>query len=276
MREMEHSWARMGMGNFGPAATCVPAGDFADNFPLPAAFPFLMKPILTPLLALALVPLLPTDAWSQETPAPERPRMREAPVNPPQVQRGEGWRIGVMVEEIDPLLRKHLNLPENSGLVVDEVVDGGPAAKAGISKGDLILSANGKPVANLEMLRRAVRESAESGRPLMLDILEDGKKRTVGLAPPERPRRDVRPTPPVPQPGADRPRVTPSPEGMERMANALREMREEIERQRRNNPAEGMERMGKALREMQGEIAKQREVIQRLEKKVAELERKRD
>lgn len=244
------------------------------NFPPSAALYWVMKTIQTLPWAIAALTLLPATGWSQDQPERDRPRanpermmerLREAARDPQPERRGafqlrpeqpevetrdadSSWRIGVMVDPVDPLLRQHLKLPKNSGLVVDRVVDGSPAAKAGIQPGDLILAARGKPVGELEALRKAVAGAADSGKPLVLHVLQKGRKSEIRIAPPEKPKvveRDQRPD----APRRDRP--------------AAREGSPEADR--------GMQRVGQALREMRAELEKQREAIQRLEKRLDEM-----
>ncbi|HET9283961.1 MAG TPA: Do family serine endopeptidase [Candidatus Angelobacter sp.] len=58
-------------------------------------------------------------------------------------------RWGVSLENLTPDLRDQLQLPSDvKGVVVDSVVPGSPADNAGISRGDVILSVNRKPVQN--------------------------------------------------------------------------------------------------------------------------------
>lgn len=239
-----------------------------------------MKTIHTPLVALAALTLLPATGWSQDQPQPQRERMRaemERRIEkmresnrelPPEARRmlemakrergaarpdTDSWRIGVMVDPVPPLLREHLKLPKGSGVVVDRVVDGGPAAKAGLRTGDLILAAGDKPVGDLESLRNAVTRAGKEGKPLVLRVMKQGKPAMVTIKPPERPK------PPV------RERAKPRPEVARDVPPAAK-------------PGPGIERMANALREMRTELDKQREAIRRLEKRVEEMSRphKRD
>ena len=61
------------------------------------------------------------------------------------VRRGD---IGVRAQTVTPVLAAGLGLPRDYGVVLSDVLPGGPAAKAGLLPGDLIVSADGKPMEN--------------------------------------------------------------------------------------------------------------------------------
>src|SRR6516225_3738245 len=61
----------------------------------------------------------------------------------------------------------------SSGLRVVEVVPGGPAARAGLRPGDLLLTAAGQPVEKAQDLQRLMFEEA-IGRPLAITVMRNG------------------------------------------------------------------------------------------------------
>ena len=70
------------------------------------------------------------------------------PLIPQLEANGEVTRgyLGVNIQSITPDLSKALKMEQSKGALVAEVVPGGPADKAGIKAGDVIVSFDGKPV----------------------------------------------------------------------------------------------------------------------------------
>ncbi len=66
-----------------------------------------------------------------------------------------GW-LGVNIQEVTPELAKSFNLSEKRGALVAEVVKDGPAEKAGIVQGDVIVEFNGKAITDSKDLPRTV------------------------------------------------------------------------------------------------------------------------
>ena len=64
-------------------------------------------------------------------------------------------------------------LGRTTGLLVHEVVAGGPAARAGLRAGDLLLTAAGKPVKAAQDLQRLMFAEA-IGRPLPITVMRNG------------------------------------------------------------------------------------------------------
>ena len=116
----------------------------------------------------------------------------------PALAAGRGW-LGVTTQATDSDLRRGLDL-DRDGLLVTQVEDGSPADKAGLRKGDVILSYNSRTVTEPSDLRSLVRNT-EPGRSAALGIWRDGERRsldlTVGTMSADDEDRFDMPTPPV-------------------------------------------------------------------------------
>jgi len=85
----------------------------------------------------------------------------------------------------DPVLRTQLQLAEDSGVVVEEVVKDSPADKAGLRQHDIILRANDEAVQGMDDLANLV--TSGEGKPIELRIIRLGKEETVDVTPEVRP-----------------------------------------------------------------------------------------
>jgi len=88
-----------------------------------------------------------------------------------------GW-LGVMIQSVTPELAKGFSLPSPQGALVSSVVDGSPAQKAGLQRGDVITEYNGRKIARSEELPRVVAETP-IGREVPMTVLRDGKPVTL-------------------------------------------------------------------------------------------------
>ncbi len=75
-------------------------------------------------------------------------------------------------------LRAAVGLPERDGVLVRAVEDGSPAATAGIREGDLLVSANGAPVAAPDDLFAAL-DALEGSAPLTVVVVRGVEEVTV-------------------------------------------------------------------------------------------------
>lgn len=57
--------------------------------------------------------------------------------------------IGMSIQAITPVMATALSLPRNHGVVISDVLPGGPAQSAGLAAGDVLVSINGQPADNL-------------------------------------------------------------------------------------------------------------------------------
>ncbi|MBA2634047.1 MAG: serine protease [Chloroflexi bacterium] len=64
--------------------------------------------------------------------------------------------VGLAPSHVARQLRRSVGLPERDGLLVREVDDDSPAAKAGIAEGDLLVAVGGKPIGSADDLFEAL------------------------------------------------------------------------------------------------------------------------
>jgi len=88
-----------------------------------------------------------------------------------------GW-LGVRVQNLTDDLAEGMGIPGSQGALVADVSANGPAAKAGISNGDVITSFDNKAIPDSRALPRVVAETT-IGKTVNVVILHDGRKETV-------------------------------------------------------------------------------------------------
>jgi serine protease Do len=96
-----------------------------------------------------------------------------------------GW-LGVTVQPLDDDLAKSFGLKDAKGAMVANVVPNGPAERAGIRQGDVILSIDGKTVEDSRDLTRRVG-AYEIGGTARFDVLRAGAHRTINVKQGQRP-----------------------------------------------------------------------------------------
>jgi S1-C subfamily serine protease len=109
--------------------------------------------------------------------------------------------LGIEGGSITPQLAKALNLPVDEGVIVQSVVSGGPADKAGVEGGDtsatidgaevtlggdIITAIDGKKVAGMDEVIEFVN-GAKPGESVELEILRDGQHKTAEVTLGKRP-----------------------------------------------------------------------------------------
>ena len=88
--------------------------------------------------------------------------------------------IGATIESLNSDLADSWGLNGHKGAQVTDVIAGGPAQKAGLASGDVVVAVNGVPVkSNVEMTREVAK--AQAGDVIHLDVFRDGKERTIDV-----------------------------------------------------------------------------------------------
>jgi len=94
------------------------------------------------------------------------------------VRRGQ---LGVSIQRMTPDIAASVGMKDARGVIVNDVVPGGAAEKAGIRPGDVIIAFNGEPVVDGNTLRNHVAQTLP-GTPVNLTIVRDGREQTVQAA----------------------------------------------------------------------------------------------
>jgi serine protease Do len=97
--------------------------------------------------------------------------------------RGESVRppqlgIAIAPAHVARRLRRAVGLPDADGLLIREVSEDSPAARAGLARGDLIVAAAGQPTRTVDDLAGALRSAAPGGT-VELTVLRGSDERSV-------------------------------------------------------------------------------------------------
>lgn len=96
-----------------------------------------------------------------------------------------GW-LGVETQDITPQLAESFNLQNITGIIVAGIQRNGPAARAGLRPGDIILSVNGEPSTDSKTVMNQIAQVAPGGK-LKMRILRSGRELEVEAVVSERP-----------------------------------------------------------------------------------------
>jgi serine protease Do len=98
----------------------------------------------------------------------------------PQLKKGKvvrGW-LGVMIQRITPDLKDKLGLKDKKGALVADISPGGPADKAGIKRGDVIVSFDEKEIKEMKDLPYIVA-STPVGKTVTVEVIRKGRTKSI-------------------------------------------------------------------------------------------------
>ncbi|MBW1797916.1 MAG: DegQ family serine endoprotease [Deltaproteobacteria bacterium] len=100
----------------------------------------------------------------------------------PQLKKGKvvrGW-LGVMIQKINSALKDKLRLKDEKGALVADVTADGPAEKAGLKRGDVIVSFDGKEIKETHDLPYIVG-STPVGKTVEVEVIRKGVKKSFSV-----------------------------------------------------------------------------------------------
>jgi bifunctional DNase/RNase len=122
-------------------------------------------------IALALRMKAPVFAATQVF---AKSRTVPAPKRADEAQR----KLGVQAQDLTAELAALLHVGQETGVVVADVEAGGPAAVAGIQRGDIITKINGSSIKSSADLERLIT-AAKTPRQIKLEVIKKGKPTTI-------------------------------------------------------------------------------------------------
>ncbi|MCS7045483.1 MAG: Do family serine endopeptidase [Gemmataceae bacterium] len=82
--------------------------------------------------------------------------------------------LGVSTRDLDPEVAERLGVPKEVGVVVGQVLEGSPAARAGVQPGDIITGIGGKKIRDGKHLQETV-VNMPINKETVVEVLRDGK-----------------------------------------------------------------------------------------------------
>lgn len=107
--------------------------------------------------------------------------------------------LGIVIDPLTPELAQQLGIPGQTGVIVRDTTPGGPAQKAGLQPGDIMVAFDGKPIQGPRELVRLVAATSV-GAKVEIQIIRQGKEERLMLQIEEAPEgvRVGKPMPPTP------------------------------------------------------------------------------
>src|SRR5216117_1133580 len=99
-----------------------------------------------------------------------------------------GW-LGIAIQDVTDELAGTFGVREREGVLVAEVINGGPAEAAGVRQGDVIVELNGAPIKEVPELQRRVAAVAP-GQPVRLKVIRERKPVALSVTVSEMPAEE--------------------------------------------------------------------------------------
>jgi serine protease Do len=93
-------------------------------------------------------------------------------------ERPQRGYLGLAVQRLDESAASALGIPKNHGEIVQSITPGGPAARAGLQPGDVVVKINNRTVGPDESLSLIVASLQANAR-VPIEIIRNGQRRTV-------------------------------------------------------------------------------------------------
>ncbi len=209
----------------------------------------------------------PSSAWAQEEESDQRtePRVEKRVIrvmegDEDDERGGDVGYLGVQVQRLTSALRRAKNIPGSvEGSLVNRVEEDGPAEKAGVQKGDVVLEVDQKPTPGPDELIDVVRD-LKPGAKAKVVVLRTGTRKTFYVTVGSRPDdRFEFPMPPMPPDEIGR--VPDAPRGQReymRRWEYMRRHHDDIERQL-EDIREELAQLRREIRELRSELGLRRE-----------------
>jgi serine protease Do len=95
---------------------------------------------------------------------------------------GRGSSIGVSIRDLDADDMAKAKLGQTGGVMIEDVDENSPAARAGFRDGDVIVEFDGERVRSARHFARLVQETAE-GRSVKATVVREGSRQTLDVTP---------------------------------------------------------------------------------------------
>jgi len=174
----------------------------------------------------------------------------------------QGARLGISADELTTQLAAFFGVKQGKGVLVREVTVGSAAEKAGLKAGDVIVALDGKEVASVGKLRRALagEKDQTEKRKVALTIVRDKREQTLSVE--LDPAQSTEPHPFM------RAELGSDPEEMREMAEEARAQAQEFADQQRDFQLDQ-----KQWQQDMQELQKQMPELQELQKQMPDLEK---